>query len=125
MKQITTLLVALLLSTAGSTLWAGDCDDCHDHAIHCPNCHCELSLEKVKEKKYCWDVECQAICIPKIKFPWESCCGPPKCAKLKYVHVLKKIEYECEHCQYKWAPVCHECGDSVGGCTHCAAASAP
>ncbi len=81
------------------------------HEVTCPCCHhvCKLSSEIVKEKNYCWNVECKPICIPRVRFPWEKNCKP-KCAKIKYVNVLEKREYECENCTYKWTPVCADCG---------------
>lgn len=119
----------------------GGCSGCKAHAgepIQCPNCasFCKVEVETVKEKKTCWEVECKPICIPKVTLPWQKCCTP-KCAKMKYVRVLKKEEYECEHCQYKFTPVCDEdCkipfthGGHVGGhgcgragCTGCNSAA--
>jgi len=87
----------------------GGCKTHRGEPIQCPNCakFCKVETETVKEKKYCWDVECKPICIPKVTLPWQKCCTP-KCAKMKYVRVLKKEEYECEHCQYKFTPVCDE-----------------
>jgi hypothetical protein len=78
--------------------------------IVCPQCHhhCQLEVETVKEKKSCFDVECEAICIPHVKLPWEDCCEPPKCARTRLVHVLVEKDYECERCHYKWTPVCCE-----------------
>ena len=81
--------------------------------IVCPNCHhhCELEVETVKEARPCFDVECEAICIPPVKLPWHDCCAPPHCAKTRLIHVLVEKEYECERCLYKWKPVCCEaCG---------------
>lgn len=71
------LTVAALLLAAVST--AARADDCCGQ-ITCPHCHhvCKLEVEKEKVKKYCWNVECKPICIPKITFPWQSCCEP-KC----------------------------------------------
>jgi hypothetical protein len=68
-------------------------------------------VETVKEARPCFDVECEAICIPPVKLPWHDCCAPPHCAKTRLTHVLVEKEYECERCQYKWTPICCEaCG---------------
>ena len=86
---------------------------CPPAPIICPKCnhHCELEIERVKEEKACFDVECEAICIPQVKLPWEDCRAPPKCARTRLVHVLVEEEYECERCRYKWTPVCCDaCG---------------
>ncbi|MBW3599646.1 MAG: hypothetical protein KY475_20545 [Planctomycetes bacterium] len=78
--------------------------------IVCPKCHehCACEVEKITEKKVCFDVECEAICIPRVKFWWEDCCKPPRCAKTRLVNVLVEKDYECERCGYKWTPVCCE-----------------
>ena len=109
----------------------GGCKSGCGQQVQCPSCqkYCKFEMETVKEKKSGWDVECKAICIPKITLPWQKCCTP-KCAKMKYVRVLKKEEYECEHCQCKFTPVCDEdckvpfsrgCAHGCGraGCTGC------
>ncbi len=115
MNLLRAMTGAALVVVLTNYAWAGggsccngcDCEDCGP--VVCPNCYCELKHEVEKEKKYCWNIECKAICIPKVKFPWEDCCAPPKCAKMKYVNVLKKKEYECEVCKYKWEAVCDKC----------------
>lgn len=80
---------------------------------HCPHCGhhqpCPAVPESIKEKKHCWQVECKNICIPAIRWPWADCCQPPDCGKVKTVKVLKKIEYECEKCGYKWEAPCVRC----------------
>jgi hypothetical protein len=87
---------------------------CH---VQCPECqhYCKLSIDKEKVEKYCWEVECKPICIPRVHFPWECGC-PPKCAKVKHVNVLKKKTYECEKCQYTWSPEPEECCAGGAGC---------
>jgi len=105
------LVVLSLCSTAVFALGlGGHCNDC------CPDCGhkvCQPITETVKEKKHCWDVECKDICIPKAKWPWESCCEP-KCARVKTIKVLKKVEYECEKCGTKWEVI--GCGCQPGSC---------
>lgn len=94
------LAVLIALSTAFSGAVAGIIQ-----GKHCPNCHhsvCHPVPEMTKEKQHCWKVECKEICIPAIKWPWSPCCEPPRCGKVKMVKVLKKVEYECERCGYKW-----------------------
>ena len=113
---------ALAATIAGTSAFAGD--DGHDgkHEGHgkggqrafCPHCGdaCYPTVTKGKETKHCWNVETKAICIPKVRFPWEhGCCdkgcgkdgcAPPKCGRTKYVDVLMKHEYECSKCEYSW-----------------------
>ncbi|QDU94711.1 hypothetical protein [Lignipirellula cremea] len=130
MNLIRGLVTAMLLASLAPSVNAADPENCE---VQCPSCRCwscKVSQEKVKEKKTCFDCECKAICIPRVRFPWENCCCKPlKCAKVRVVKVLVQHEYECEHCRYKWDPVCVDgccrsrCGAGCGaGCsTGCAA----
>ncbi len=119
------LAIALVASLAGTAVLAGDPG--HDgkgghgkggHRAFCPHCGdaCYPTVTKGTETKHCWNVETKAICIPKVRFPWEAGCGkgcggkgcgkdncvPPKCGRTKYVNVLIKHEYECSTCKYSW-----------------------
>jgi hypothetical protein len=88
---------AALLVPAAATLAGGQ-----GHA--CPECGCAICRPvetMLKEKKHCWEVECKQICVPAARWPWEKCCEP-RCGKVKTVKVLKKVEFECEKCGYKW-----------------------
>ena len=113
----------LTLALMGTSVWtsaglAGD--ETHQHGLFCPRCHgtCYPTLTKAKETKTCWEVETKTICIPKVRFPWESkCCNkgcgkegcvPPKCGRTKCVNVLVKREYECSTCKYTWDPDSHK-----------------
>ncbi|MAT71871.1 MAG: hypothetical protein CMJ58_20400 [Planctomycetaceae bacterium] len=82
-----------------------------DDYVCCPK------TEKETVKKECFTVECEAICIPKFKLPWECCCKP-KCGRIRCVNVLGKDSYECEECVTTWEAKrvrCSGCG-SGGGC---------
>ena len=120
------LALALVTTLAGTSAIAGDHghggkDDGHSkggHRAFCPHCGdaCYPTVTKGTETKHCWNVDTKAICIPKVRFPWESTCGkgcggkdcgksncaPPKCGRTKYVKVLVKHEYECSTCKYSW-----------------------
>jgi hypothetical protein len=120
------LAMFLIATIAIETAQAGDDQPVGIHAGHgkgarrafCPHCGdaCYPTVTKGKETKHCWNVESKAICIPKVRFPWESNCGkgcggkdcgkencvPPKCGRTKYVNVLIKHEYECSTCKYSW-----------------------
>lgn len=70
----------------------------------CPECGCAVcrSVEAlVKEKKHRWEVETRQICIPAVRWPWEKCCEP-RCGQVKTIKVLKRVDYECTKCGYKW-----------------------
>ncbi len=114
MRSIVVLLGLCFAILTSQFTAAGECG-C---AIKCPHCRhvCKLTCEEVNEKKHCWQVECKPICIPRVKFPWEKCSDPPKCARLKYVYVLKKIEFECPSCKYVWHPVCKSCTEPCEKC---------
>lgn len=95
---------------------------------HCPRCQatgCELKVEQVDEEKYCWKVECETICIPRVVFPWQkNCCDPcvNNGAWTRKVNVLKKHEYTCPACKYSWTPVDRGCcgvGCGNHGCVAC------
>ncbi|MHB0955469.1 MAG: hypothetical protein ACYC0X_03730 [Pirellulaceae bacterium] len=107
------IALTILIGTLGMSFRAQAGDD----EVCCPNCHhvCQFSWEKEKVTKHCWRTECKPICIPTITFPWQDGCAP-KCARVKYVNVLKKHEYECERCKYKFTPVCTECGYHADKC---------
>jgi hypothetical protein len=127
------VLVASVNAQADEGQKAG-CDSCR---TKCPSCNhsCDLKIGKDKVKKHCYGVACKTICIPPITFPWncnkgcgkscgkscgkgcdkgcgkgKSCPEPTRCAKSKTVRVLKKFEYECEKCSYKWTPSKGKCG---------------
>ena len=122
--RLATLLVALAttwppaLAAVHAASALGHARHGHNcHADSCPRCHCKVSIEEVKEKKTCFDVTCEPICIPKIHFPWEKCCEP-KCARIKFVHVAKKVTYECKKCKLKFEPVCIEPCDECTAAEH-------
>lgn len=75
-------------------------------------CRAEVTLEPVK--KTCWEVQCEHICIPPVRFPWQKCGEPLGCGKIRCVKKLKEVEYECgQECVYDWKVVNLGC---VGGC---------
>ena len=89
----------------------------------CPKWNLEIKKEAVK--KHFYRVECKTICIPRVTCPWEKppqkvcdgscdsgdcqCPVPCKGARTRKVKVLRKYEYECEKCKYKWTPTCLTC----------------
>lgn len=80
----------------------------------CPQCRscggaCVLKAEPVVEEETCYEVECQQVCIPAVRFPWDSC-REPKCGRIRLVSVLKKESRETTACKYEWVVVCSRCG---------------
>ena len=84
--------------------------------VFCPHCGeaCYPTVTKGKEKKHYFEVEAKTICIPKVRFPWQTGangkaggkdrCPTQNCGRTKTVHVLVKHEYECSVCEYSWDP---------------------
>lgn len=125
------MLVAFPLGFVGGSIVRADAGVGGHRAkvrAHCPKCHaacCKLEVEQVDEEKYCWKVECETICIPRVVFPWQkNCCDPcvNNGAWTRKVNVLKKHEYTCPACKYSWTPVDRGCcgvGCCNAGCVAC------
>ena len=80
----------------------------------CPTCQscggaCVLKAEVVTEDETCYDVECKDVCIPAIRFPWDSC-REPKCGRVRRVATLKTDSRETKACKYEWVILCPRCG---------------
>jgi len=98
-------------AVAGNQRHAG-----HDDNGSCPQCGeaCYPTVTAETETKRCWDVETKAICIPRVRFPWEKAgkgkgfsnseCPPPTCGRIKHVNRLMVYEYQCTVCKYTWDP---------------------
>ena len=109
------LLLGILLLTIGS-----GCAHTR-HAcppLHCSSCGktCQPEVKETESTHDCYSEACKDICIPAIRFPWQDCCAPLKCGKVRSVKVLKKYEYKCPDCEVKWNVVDSDCG-RAGGCT--------
>lgn len=105
MPRLALTLAALL---AASPLPAGD--------VCCPSCRsegaCVLKVEPATEEETCYDVECKEVCIPPVRFPWESC-RAPKCGRVRVVARLKQDKREEPTCKYEWLVACPRCGRPV------------
>ncbi len=130
MRHLLRIQTAVLIALAGvASLPAEDLRVAHNdaaaangHRAHngpcgtnCPRCHkyCQLEIVPTTVEKSCWEIECEEICIPAIRFPWEKCCEP-KCGTVITVKKLKKVTYECPSCECVWTPVCNTCGNCCG-----------
>ena len=143
MKIIQSLAVMCVLLSYTSSVEAGFFNGKAKPAGCCDNARCEPcsytccpEVKTVKVKKYCWEVECKPVCIPKVNCPLfsffrkDNCdpcteldaCGRPLsslCAEVRTVKKLKKVDYECEKCVVEWkvqctTPGCGKCCDGFG-----------
>lgn len=90
MNPLVTLFVAAVLTVTTTDYATGkcaacdaECDACSAPASCCraPQCQtagrccggpkCVGKAEMVDVEKHCWKVECEEICIPAVRFPWE------------------------------------------------------
>lgn len=63
---------------------------------------CCPKYETVKIERSCWELKSEAICVPKVRLPWQSCCTP-RCARVICVNRLNLRTYECgERCVLVW-----------------------
>ena len=115
---------------------SGCCDTCVPQP--CYECCPEFKTETVT--KHCWEIECERICVPRVRCPFkklfsfggckscggcggctEGCCEQVCCcADVRVVRRLVKKEYECEECVVEWHVAC-----KPPCCTDCAIPCAP
>ncbi|CAN0496398.1 unnamed protein product [Hapterophycus canaliculatus] len=70
----TTLASTLLVAASASAV--GPC------CFFCQKGRCQVEVDVEEVDVAGFDVECEAICIPPLRFPWE--CGPlKKCGKVR------------------------------------------
>lgn len=111
------LFVFAVLSGTSHAGWFCQSGDCK------PACECEVvwgccpSYEKVKVEKSGFEVECEQICVPKVRLPWADPCEP-RCAFVVSVNKLKKAKKDDgEKCVLKWEakPFCSQCRKPAAG----------
>jgi hypothetical protein len=86
------------------------------HGSRCARCcHgrdvCCATVEEVTEEKSCWNVKCEKVCIPAVRWPWE-----PGGSKLTLFSWLNKHRAKC-HCGSQAT-----CGDQCDCCVGAATA---
>lgn len=90
----------------------------------CQKARCEVDVGVEEVDVNGFDVKCERICIPPLRFPWE--CGPlKKCGKVRYVNQLVEDKTTTKVCTYEWkaivcCPSCrskirHQCGHERAG----------
>ena len=79
---------------------------------------CSPEVKETETTHNCYADKCKDVCIPAVRFPWEDCCDPLRCGKVRSVKVLTKWEYKCPDSEVKWNVVNSGCGPygCQGGC---------
>ncbi len=99
------LLSGLLLSLISATASAvGPC------CCFCQAGQCSLKVEREDVDVKVFDVECETICIPPIRFPWQ--CGPIKrCGRVRVIKNLVTDKVQKPVCVYEWSAIacCPDC----------------
>jgi len=117
-------LMLLVMNSAEAGWLRGGCKPagCCE-TVACAPCKmvCCPEVKMKKFDKHCWKVECEQICVPRVKCPLFSCfqkkdcgdhcdrgnlfgrCFSGLCADVKTVRKLKKETYECEKCVVEWS----------------------
>ncbi|RCS54438.1 hypothetical protein DTL42_04660 [Bremerella cremea] len=75
---------------------------------------CSPEVKEIETAHNCYADKCKDVCIPAVRFPWEDCCDPLRCGKVRSVKVLTKWEYKCPDSEVKWNVVNSGCGPN--GC---------
>ena len=113
--------ITLLAFFAGAPVLAGEngggkSNGSGHRRVWCPHCGeaCYPTVIKGTERKHWWHTESKPICIPKVRFPWESVgkgkgferdrSVTPKCGRTKYVNVLIKHDRQHSVCQHHGDP---------------------
>lgn len=110
-------LLGLLLLVYGS----GCCTTRCCTPTCCSSCGktCSPEIKETETAHNCYADKCNDVCIPAVRFPWESCCDPLRCGKVRSVKVLTKWEYKCPDCEVQWNVVNSGCcgnGSCNGSC---------
>jgi len=79
---------------------------------------CSPEVKQIEVEHHCYADKCQDICIPAVRFPWEDCCSPLRCGKVRSVKQLTKWEYKCPDCEVEWNVINNGCCGYGNGCTH-------
>lgn len=86
----------------------------------CQAGRCVVEVEKEEVDVTCFDVECETICIPPLRFPWE--CGPlKKCGKVRTIKKLITDKKKETVCTYDWSAIacCPDCRHRARGIFGC------
>lgn len=125
MKLLQHLTLLVLTSVALMQPALAGHDGCR---LCCPGCGekvCRTYSKMEKVSKSCFELECEEVCIPRVRMPWHRCCEVLP-GKVRTVVRLKEREYECEKCGYEWHIECaNGCGRCYGICGSTGCATTP
>lgn len=112
MMKLLSALLLILVSFQTHTARAGSCGlGCKPGCAADRVCYCRPVPRQETVTRECFDVECEYICIPGIKFPWQRCCEPPSCGKVRCVRRLTSHEHECgTRIVWDWEVTCRGAG---------------
>lgn len=122
--QAATAALLVAASWAPSVLAGPGCCD----ETNCPTCceSCAVCVggpERVTEEKHCWCVECEEICVPRVRCPWEPGGSPLTC--FKWLHRACGAGGCCDTCGDTCCDTCCDegccggCGCQPCGCQPC------
>lgn len=77
---------------------------------------CSPEVKEIEVAHNCYADKCKDVCIPAVRFPWEDCCSPLRCGRVRSVKQLTKWEYKCPDCEVKWNVVNDGCCGNGNGC---------
>ena len=99
MNKLTVIVVLLFLSFGTFRIARATGPICHP-----PVCGktCSPQARMVEDEQPCYRIERREICIPEVTFPWQKCCGPPKCGRVICVNKLEQDTRTVRKCEYTW-----------------------
>ncbi|MCC9642113.1 hypothetical protein LOC71_07495 [Rhodopirellula sp. JC740] len=99
-----------LVALTASALFSSTASAFGPACCFCQAGRCVVEVEKEEVDVKCFDVECETICIPPLRFPWE--CGPlKKCGKVRTIKKLVTDKKKKTVCTYDWSAItcCPDC----------------
>ncbi len=75
---------------------------------------CSVKIDKQDVEATVFKVECETVCIPPIRFPWE--CGPlRRCGQVRVIKKLVTDKEKHTECTYEWSGIacCPQCSHRI------------
>jgi hypothetical protein len=71
-RKVAACIILAAISLSAIDCFAIKCEHrCTPGGCPAPCEYCCPTMEEVTEEKSCWNVECETVCIPAFRFPWE------------------------------------------------------